>query len=348
MSKKILLIKRGAVGDILMTTPLLRQLRLNLPTTQIDYCLARSFATVLLNNPYLDNIITMEDNVFESKQIIKLIKFILSIRNKYDYIFILGKSWQFNLLSILFKGITIGYARESISKLFLNKYIVYNDILRYHGLYYLDLLKASNLSSPNYHDLSLDLYVGENDKLKVHNTLEEKLLNNQKFILVVNSGGNNQYESTGIRMLPINKFTELINKLLAHHNVILLGNNTDKEYYAQIINNNASLQHNNQHNKNKIYNLANEFNLQQSTYLISLAYHFYTTDCGAMHLGVAANMQNKMTCFFGPTSPHHVLPSSTKCKIIWHDADIFDEKYSIYGTSNDKQYFKKLDIAVIV
>jgi len=39
---KILLFKLGAIGDTLMTTPLVRQLRKNFPSAVIDYYIGRS------------------------------------------------------------------------------------------------------------------------------------------------------------------------------------------------------------------------------------------------------------------------------------------------------------------
>ncbi len=49
--KRILFLKFGALGDVLMTTPLLRQTRKTFPGANIDYCVAEPFAIVLRDNP---------------------------------------------------------------------------------------------------------------------------------------------------------------------------------------------------------------------------------------------------------------------------------------------------------
>jgi ADP-heptose:LPS heptosyltransferase len=337
---RILLIKRGAMGDILMTTPLIRQLRRQLPEAIIDYCLAKSFATTLANNQYLSSIIALDDNLFAVKHILRFFSFAFSIRKQYDYVFILGKNWQFNLLSNIFAGIKVGYAREKISKLLLSKYVVYNDINRYHGLYYLDLLQASGLATPDYTDVSLDLSIPEQDKHVIRAKCQEVNLTN--FVVVVNSGGNNQYEASGIRMLPPHKITSLLKALLAKHQVVLVGGKADKENYLAYANM--------LHSPVNLFNWAGELSLTQSAYLISLAQHFYTTDCGAMHLGVRAQLGSKMTCLFGPTHPNHVLPQNKGFKIYWQDQELFDPGYPLLGKIKQPQikYFTTLEVSHIL
>ena len=332
---KILLIKRGAIGDILMTTPLVRQLRHLLPQAIIDYCVATPFAAVLENNQYLNNVISLDEYVFRAKGIIQYLKFVCKVRKKYDYIFILGKNWRLNLINCLFTGQTIGYAREKVSQWLLNKFVTYNDVYRYHGLYYLDLIAASGLGMPDYTDIKLDLRINNGDRAIVNQQLLQFGLD--KFDVVVNSGGNNQYESGGLRMLPDDQIVQLLQVLVNKgRKIILLGGNVDHKNYTEYARINSQM----------IFNFAGKFNLPQSAYLISLAHHFYTTDCGAMHLGVIADIGDKMTCFFGPTCPSHVLPPSNKFDVIWNDHDIFIKDYPLQGKvrHGNVLFFNNLDI----
>jgi ADP-heptose:LPS heptosyltransferase len=57
---KILLIKRGAIGDLLMATPLVRQLKqqLNCP---LDIIVGKSASAALILNPYLDKQFILPD-----------------------------------------------------------------------------------------------------------------------------------------------------------------------------------------------------------------------------------------------------------------------------------------------
>ncbi len=337
INKRILLLKRGAMGDILMTSPLIRQLRQNYPNSQIDYCLAKPFESVLSKNQNLNNIIALDDKVFTIKGIFKFIKFLLSIRRKYDYVFILDKHWYFNLMSKIIGATNIGFCRDKLSKLLLLKSVEYSNLNRYQVLYYLDLLNASNLTVPNYEDVSLDLAISDDDKLNIANKLAE--LQIDKYVVIVNSGGNNQYETSGIRMLPKEKILQLIKILLDKGlKLILLGGNQDKENYANYIN--ALNNHEN------LYNFAGVLSLASSAWLIKKAEHFYTTDCGAMHLGIAMKTYTKMTAFFGPTNPRHIVPLQHMNCTVWSDESIYDPNYQLYGDidSRHQGFFNDIDI----
>jgi ADP-heptose:LPS heptosyltransferase len=340
---RILLIKRGAIGDVLMTTPLLRQLKLNLNLEQLDYCVGEAAASVLVNNSYIDNLIVLPDQTFSIRGSGKFIQFIFSIRNTYDYIFVLGKNWLVNMLCLFSNAKLVGFAREKISRFLLTHYVVYNDINRYQGLYYLDLLTNSGLGVANYNDINLDLPVTLADKAHVDKELQLLGLDNgSKFITLTNSGGNNNFETSGIRMLPFCQVVALLNKLAVNHKVILVGSKVDYANYEAYIANSAY-----SHN---IINLAGKLSISQSCYLLSKSKHFFTTDCGVMHVGLAANIDNKMSGLFGPTNPAHVLPETTQCKIFWQDADIYDKDYQLYGRlrGSYKHFFERLTIDEII
>ena len=329
---KILLIKRGAIGDLLMATPLIRQLKQRL-NCDLDIIVGKSASIALTNNPYLDKTIIIPDQSFALKGVLNLSRVLLKLRGKYDYVFVLDKHWYFNCMANLLGAPVIGYARDMISNLVLHKSVAYNDINRYQGVYYLDLLSASQLTGVNYSDLKLDLTVMTADKLLVEEFIFQNKLTN--YVVIVNSGGNNAYEHDGIRMLPLATITELVGLLLDKgHEVVLLGSGVDINHYQKIC---ASFP-----NSSRLFNLAGKLQLAASSYLIFRAQHFYTTDCGAMHLGVAANALNNMTAFFGPTNPAHFLPEAWLSKVaVWYDENIYSPAYSLKGSRQNPtpEYF---------
>lgn len=342
----ILLIKRGAIGDVLMATPLIRQLKQNLShrlasggleSCRLDILVGKSAGIALKGNTNLDNIIIVDDGFFALSGVYRLAKFLYSKRNDYDYVFILDKHWYFNCMARIFcRAKIIGFARDRISQLVLNYSVDYADIHRYNVLYYLDLLNVSKIGPVNYEDIQLDLMINDHDQQTVKQILNKYQLKN--FIVVVNSGGNNGYEQTGLRMLPEDKILSLLKKLLTTHQVILLGGAVDEEnyhHYCRLINN------------VNLFNFAGQLSLAESAYLISGAKYFYTTDCGAMHLGVMMNMRGRMTAFFGPTNPAHILAKNyVTDTAIWQDQAIYDPNYALYGNSrlSQKLYFQNLDI----
>ena len=63
--KNILLIKLGAIGDVLRTTSILNGLRERYENCCISWLTKKSSMEVLLNNPLIDEIILFDDNPSE-------------------------------------------------------------------------------------------------------------------------------------------------------------------------------------------------------------------------------------------------------------------------------------------
>jgi ADP-heptose:LPS heptosyltransferase len=95
---KIAIWKIGALGDVLMTTPLVRQLRRACPSAQIDYVIGRSSAVVIQGNPNLDRVVTFDEAILYERKLGKL-RSIVDLLRGYDVIFVLDKHWIFALLA---------------------------------------------------------------------------------------------------------------------------------------------------------------------------------------------------------------------------------------------------------
>ncbi len=331
MNNNVLIIKRGAMGDILMSTPMIRQLKINYPHLKIDYCVSRSFKNVLINNRYLNKIIDLPDVFFTLKGILLLMKFLFNIRHDYDYVFILGKSSLFNIIiKLIMRAKLVGFARGKLSLFVLDYAVNYDNIYKYQGIYYLELLKVFKLITIDYTNLDLDC---DHDDTNVINFIEGD------YVVITNSGGNNQFEQTGLRMLPDEIIIPLIKAIANKYPIILLGSNLDYSNYERYINN---------VNSQLVYNCAGLYNISQSINIIKNSKHFLTTDCGAMHLGIVANASIKMSCIFGPSNYYHCLPPNFVGAVFWCDFDDYDIDYQLYGKIKIKHlFFATIDINTI-
>ncbi|AUR51587.1 glycosyltransferase family 9 protein [Aquella oligotrophica] len=334
---KILLIKRGAIGDLLMATPLIRQLKLKC-NASIDLLVGENAAIACRDNPHLNRLIILPDTDFSIKGVFRFAIQLIRLRKQYDYVFLLDKHWYFNLMANLLCTKTVGYYREDWQKFTLYYPVLYNDVTRYHCYYYLDLLKQSNLASPDYTDIQIDLPIKDSDQKYINEKLYENNL--EDFVVLVNSGGNNAYEKTGIRMLPEDKVIELLELIIQQRKkIILIGGKVDRvnydDYISQLLDN------------SNCYNWAGELSLAQSAYLISKARIFYTTDCGAMHFGVAMGLHARLKAFFGPSDPRHILPPDYIGRSsIWHDKENFDPAYQLEGViDKNKKFFRNIRIS---
>ena len=72
--KKILVIRLSSMGDIILTSALIRNLKTNFPDAEIDFVLAKEYEEIYLNNPHIRNIYNYDKSwknndleVFKSK-----------------------------------------------------------------------------------------------------------------------------------------------------------------------------------------------------------------------------------------------------------------------------------------
>jgi ADP-heptose:LPS heptosyltransferase len=92
---KILIIRLSSIGDILLSTPFLRQIKLKVTNAEIDYVVKKQYADLLRFNPNIDNLIEFDDR--DRTHTLQMIR--KQIRSQgYNYIFDLHNNWRSNYL----------------------------------------------------------------------------------------------------------------------------------------------------------------------------------------------------------------------------------------------------------
>lgn len=306
---KVLIFKIGALGDVLMSTPFITDLKYkdgcHLPfDTQIDYLVGEPSAKVLQSV----NTITFDPNIFFKKDIIGMLKLAIKIRKeKYDMVFVLDKHWIFGLFAKLC-GISkrYGFDRDGEGK-YLTKSIPYNneehEIVQYKKLVTLIGKKPTKECDIQFYGkpFACDLP--------------------RKFVCIAVGGGSNVGEDSCIRRYPIKKFNQIIRKL--KYPVVLVGGKEDHDLGAQIW-------------KNKgVYNLIGATDLEETAGIMGRAEVVVCNDSGPMHLASAVN--NKVISLFGPTCPKRKAPISKDSIALWKDQDIYEPEYEYRGTLPSKQ-----------
>ena len=56
---KLLIVRFSSIGDVVLTTPVVRCLKQQLPDVTIHFITKKAFLPVLVNNPYIDRVITI-------------------------------------------------------------------------------------------------------------------------------------------------------------------------------------------------------------------------------------------------------------------------------------------------
>ena len=68
LMKKILILRFSSIGDIVLTTPVIRCLKKQGDDFEVHYCTKNSYKGLLSENPYVDKVHTLGDDLHESKK----------------------------------------------------------------------------------------------------------------------------------------------------------------------------------------------------------------------------------------------------------------------------------------
>ena len=325
---KILLFKIGAIGDTLMTTPLIRQLRQAFPKARIDYLIGKSASQALLNNKNINNVIKFDEAIFFKKKPFKLINLISGIREeKYDIIFVLDRHWIFNLTARLFNIPTrIGFDRNGKEGIGLTHKIHYQR--RRHDIYYyLNQLNALNVE-PNYYDTKLDLILTKKDKnfankfFRIHKLTKDT-------VGICPGGGDNPGQKLNAKIWNVNNYVKLVKKI--RKPILLLGGTMDGDKEEAIL------------TSKTVNSTIGTTTIHQSTALMAKCGKIICNDSGPMHMASAAN--DNVIALFGPTDPKRLGPLNKGSKIIWKQKEpSYTNRGKYFGKENELNKIMIVDV----
>lgn len=315
---KVLLWKIGALGDVVMTTPLVRQLRRQLPGAQIDYLVGRSFRAVLEGNPHLDRVVDFDDGILFGAHAARL-RGILGKLRGYDVIYVLDKHWIFTWLAWLAGAPRrIGYRRRAVEG-WPNTANVPFGALRTDVDYYLDLLEAAGLPVDR-----------EDKRLELPPAAPYEVPG--PYVVAINAGGNNPGETSDVRQLPRPLFEGLVAHLASRRQVVFLGSRSERAYYEPFAAAYGAL------------NLCGTTSLPQSWGVLAQAEAVYTTDTGLMHMAAAVN--SNVLAIFGPTHPMRKCPPGARW--VWKAEHMHDPDYERFGRVPKGSFFERMVLADIL
>lgn len=315
---RVLLWKIGALGDVVMTTPLVRQLRRDLPHAHIDYLVGRSFRVVLDGNPHLDRVVDFDDGILFGAHAARLRDILDKLRG-YDVIYVLDKHWIFTWLAWLSGAPRrIGYRRRAIEG-WPNTANVPFGALRTDVHYYLDLLEASGLPVDR-----------EDTRLELPPIAHHEVPG--PYVVAINAGGNNPGETSDVRQLPRPLFEGLVAHLASRRHIVFLGSGKERAYYEPFAAAYGAT------------NLCGTVSLPQSWGVLAKADAVYTTDTGLMHMAAAVN--SKVLGIFGPTHPLRKCPPGAGW--VWRAEHMHDPRYELYGRVPRGRFFDRMRLEDIL
>lgn len=267
---KFLIIRFSSIGDIVLTTPVIRCLRKQYPDAEIHFLTKHAFRNIVEHNPYINKIHTLGDSL-------ELMLHELATE-EYDHIIDL----HHNLRTVRIKKFLKKVKSYSFNKLNVEKFILTNfkiNTLPKKHIVDRNLECIASLGVVN-DGLGLDYFIPAMDQVKNDDIPTSHM--HGYIALVIGA-------ALATKKLPLHKLKELCAAI--DHPIILLGGKEDYEDGKAIA----------KQDEIKIYNACGKFNLNESADLVKRSKLVITHDTGLMH--IAAALQKPVISIWGNTVP---------------------------------------------
>ena len=286
---KILVIRFSSIGDIVLTTPVIRCLKNQISDVEIHVLTKKKFSGLYKTNPYINKVYEYDDSLKKNIEELKL--------ENYDYIVDLQK----NKRSLRVTR-ALHCQHSSFPKLNFKKFLLTTfKINLMPDIHIVDrYFKAVEKLGVKNDYQGLDFFISEKNNYPLSELPEDFQNGYHAFVI----GGT--YKT---KILPAVKVSEVIKKL--NEPVILLGGPDDVERAEEII---SAVSY-----QLSAISLVGKINLEQSASIVKNAKSVLTNDTGLMH--IAAAFHKNVVSVWGNTVPelgmYPYLPNEKeKCHII--------------------------------
>lgn len=263
---KILLLRFSSIGDIVLTTPVARCLKLQ-KGAEIHFLSKTAFAGILTPNPHIDRVFTFERDI--SSDLLRDLR-----AEQYDHIIDL----HHNLRSLRLKW-ALRRPATSFNKLNWEKWLLVNlKIRRLPEAHivdrYLDTVRSLGVT---YDGAGLDYFIPPDTTLEAH------YLPDTPYIAFAIGA------THATKRLPEEKISEICR--LIRRPVVLLGGKAEMETGARVANEAGG----------HVFNLCGQLTLHQSALAVQGAAKVISHDTGLMH--IAAALRKPVVSVWGSTTP---------------------------------------------
>lgn len=266
---KILILRFSSIGDIVLTTPVVRSIKKQYPEAEIHFCTKKSYVPLLEHNPYISKIIPLEGPL---KSVLREVK-----KTKYDYVIDLHN----NLRTLILKSsLPLGTRVKSFPKINLRKLLA----VKLRKISFLPdvhlverYFKATAHLGTQNDGLGLDYFFPPDFGIT---PLPEAFRENY-IVLAIGA----QFAT---KQLPVHKIIALCRKSPEHF--VIIGGPEDRVRGEEI----AAACPN-------TLNTCGEYSLHGSAMLVKQAQLVITNDTGMMH--IAAAFEKKIISIWGNTVP---------------------------------------------
>ncbi len=267
---KFLILRFSSIGDIVLTTPVVRCIKKKFPEAEIHYATKKAFENIVQHNPHVSRVQVLEDSL---STLITELK-----AEHYDYVIDLHNNQRTFWIKL-----NLGVKSFSFDKLNFEKWLMVNfKINQLPDTHIVDrYLDTCALLGVKNDGKGLDYFIPPNDEVDL--SLFPSVFRGNYLGWVIGAKQNT-------KKFPTEKIIAVLKQIDVP--VILLGGKEDAGEAAKIC---EAVPDKN------IYNACGKFSLNQSASLVQKAELIVTNDTGLMH--IAAAFKKPMISLWGNTIP---------------------------------------------
>ena len=267
---KILVLQGSSIGDVVLTTPVVRCLKKQVPHVDVHFCTKGVYEPIFAHSPYITRVHSLDGSIYALVQQLRV--------ERFDYVIDL----QNTFITRIIRG-ALGVRSYSVDQQFFRQWLyVRFKVNALPDQHIVDRYMATVQPLGVENDgRGLDYFIPYRDEVET-GWLPDT---HQRDFVAYIMGGQSR-----TRRLPLRRMIELCSKI--NYPVVLLGDQEDRRTAEEIV---RAL------GKQQVYNACGHFNLNQSASLLQRARVVFSHDTGLMH--VAAAFGKKIYSIWGSTTP---------------------------------------------
>lgn len=267
--KKILVIRFSSIGDIVLTSPVIRCIKEQIPGVELHFLTKEEYYPVMAANPYIDKFFLLKKG---------LAKIVTQLKaENYDYVVDLHNSIRSN-------SVILSLVRpfNSVIKLNVNKWLLVKLKFNFMPDTHIVDRYFNTVHGIHVHNdfKGLDFFIDPKDEVDISQLPETH--RNGYIGFAIGAKHNT-------KKLPVNKIISICNKI--NKPIVIMGGKEDRKEGEEIVSNTTN-----------VFNACGIYNINQSASLIRQANMVITHDTGLMH--IAAAFKKEIISVWGNTVPH--------------------------------------------
>lgn len=317
-ARSVLVIRPDEIGDVILTSPFLRELRHAAPQAKITLLVKSACYELVQHCPYVDSVQTLNFAPHWDKPgVLRLCRQTLSLRwstigwGGFDLILLPRRDadWYGSVLAghlLAGRGVIKVHRDQVVNNLAplpppppVKVFPVSNPNIEHEVLQSLHFLSACGAEVPV--DSHLEIWLTDSDRAFARDWLARTLPRGAPLVVLHPSGGRSR-----LKQWPKENFRVLLDRLLAETSCdFLIVGGADEQWILEEFINTGS---------DRVAKAVGGLTLRQLAAVLEKASLFIGGDSGPMHLAAAAG--TRVLAIFGPTSEIRFSPLGANCRVI--------------------------------